>query len=205
MRTLSGTAAVEIEIKRSRFIAHASRVDSLAATLAFYEATADPDATHNCWAWKLDHQYRFNDDGEPASTAGKPILSAIEGKGLDHVMIVVTRYFGGVKLGVGGLVRAYSGSASRAIDQANIIEIQPTIEVSIRAGFAALGRIHSTLSACGAHKLSEDFDKDGVLIHAEVEQASFENLKSLLRDTTRGSATVVKTGTRSRATGPFSQ
>ena len=91
MLTLAGSSSIEIEIKRSRFLAHTTRVDSLADTLAFFESVADTSATHNCWAWRLDHQYRFNDDGEPASTAGKPILSAIEGKGLDHAMVVVTR------------------------------------------------------------------------------------------------------------------
>ncbi len=118
MQTLSGPARFETEIKRSRFVAHAARVETLDETVAFYESVADHAATHNCWAWKLDQQYRFNDDGEPAGTAGKPILAAIEGKGLDHVMIVVTRYFGGIKLGAGGLVRAYSGAAARCIDQA---------------------------------------------------------------------------------------
>src|SRR5210317_2254673 len=131
MQTLASTASIETEIKRSRFIAHAARVDSLADTLEFYESVADPSATHNCWAWRLDHQYRFNDDGEPASTAGKPILSAIEGKGLDHTMVVVTRYFGGIKLGVGGLVRAYSGSAARCIDQAGVTVIQPRTQCII--------------------------------------------------------------------------
>jgi len=77
MRTLTVPASFEVNIKRSRFIAHASRVDSQADTLEFYESVADPTATHNCWAWRLDYQYRFNDDGEPASTAGRPILSAI--------------------------------------------------------------------------------------------------------------------------------
>ena len=148
MLTLAGPASIEIEIKRSRFIAHALRVDNLADTLAFYESVADASATHNCWAWRLDQQYRFNDDGEPASTAGKPILAAIEGKGLDHVMVVVTRYFGGIKLGVGGLVRAYSGSAAKGIDQA------------------------------------------GIAIQVEIAKSTFEKLKSMLRDKTRGEVTV---------------
>ena len=96
MRTLASPASLEIGVKRSRFIAHAGRVDDMAGTLEFYQSVADPAATHNCWAWRLDQQYRFNDDGEPASTAGKPILAAIEGKKLDHVMVVVTRHFGGI-------------------------------------------------------------------------------------------------------------
>lgn len=75
----------------------------------FLQAVQDLQATHNCWAYKVGAQYRFSDDGEPAGTAGRPILSAIEAQHLDRVMVVVTRYFGGIKLGVGGLVRAYGG------------------------------------------------------------------------------------------------
>jgi len=190
MLTLAGPSSIEIEIKRSRFIAHAGRVDSLANTLAFYESVADVSATHNCWAWRLDHLYRFNDDGEPGSTAGKPILSAIEGKGLDHAMVVVTRHFGGIKLGVGGLVRAYSGSAAKCIDQAGIIEIQPRVECSIHAGFNWTGQVYAALEACDAQKLAENFREDGIEIQVEIAKSLFEKLKSLLRDTTRGEVTV---------------
>jgi len=190
MLALARPSSIEIEIKRSRFIAHAGRVDSLADTLAFYESVADFSATHNCWAWRLDHQYRFNDDGEPASTAGKPILSAIEGKGLDHAMVVVTRYFGGIKLGVGGLVRAYSGSAAKCIDQAGIIEIQPRVECSIHAGFNWTGQVYAALEACDAKKLAEHFRDDGIEIQIEITKSLFEKLKAMLRDTTRGEVTV---------------
>jgi putative IMPACT (imprinted ancient) family translation regulator len=165
-------------------------VDNLAETLTFYETVADPAATHNCWAWRLDHQYRFNDDGEPASTAGKPIFSAIDGKGLDHVMVVVTRYFGGIKLGVGGLVRAYSGSAARCIDQAGIVEIQPRIECSIKAGFSWTGQVYAALEACDAEKLDEQYGHDGIIIQAEVIESKFHKLRSLLKDTTRGEVSV---------------
>jgi len=186
MQTLAAAARIEIEIKRSRFVAHAGRVDSLADTLAFYQSVADSAASHNCWAWRLDHQYRFNDDGEPASTAGKPIFSVIEGKKLDHVMLVVTRYFGGIKLGVGGLVRAYSGSAARCIDRAGIIEVQPRIECSIEAGFTWTGQVYAALEACGARKLNESYGADGLVIQAELVKSAFPKLQSVLKDTTRG-------------------
>ena len=190
MLTLAGSSSIEIEIKRSRFLAHTARVDSLADTLAFFESVADKSATHNCWAWRLNHQYRFNDDGEPASTAGKPILSAIEGKGLDHAMVVVTRYFGGIKLGVGGLVRAYSGSEAKCIDQAGIIEIHPRVECSIHAGFNWTGQVYAALNACDAQKLAEHFRDDGIEIQVEIAKSLFEKLKSMLRDSTRGEVTV---------------
>lgn len=190
MKTLAAPAEFAAEIKRSRFVAHAARVDSLADTLAFYESVADPSATHNCWAWKLDHAYRFNDDGEPASTAGKPILAAIEGKGLDHVMVVVTRYYGGVKLGVGGLVRAYGGSTSRCIDQAEILDVQPRLRCVVEAGHRWTGQLYAALDQSGAARLGESFPADGIRIEAEVLESDLPGLRSRLQDATRGEAVV---------------
>jgi len=188
VKTLSCTAMIEIEVKRSRFIAHAARVDNLQETLDFYEAVADPSATHNCWAWRLDHLYRFNDDGEPASTAGRPILSAIEGKELDHVIVVVTRHFGGIKLGVGGLVRAYSGSAARCLDAAGFTEIQVTVDCVVQAGFGWTGQVYAAIEACGAEKISERYDDAGIEVHVQVAETERAKLETLLVDTTRGEA-----------------
>jgi len=190
VKTIDSPASVEILVKRSRFVAHAARVDSLPATLDFYHSVADSAATHNCWAWKLDHLYRFNDDGEPASTAGRPIHAAIEGKGLDHVMVVVTRYFGGIKLGVGGLVRAYGGCAAKCLDQAGLIEVLPTAVRTIRAGFEWTGQIYTALEACSAVKLSERFLDEGVQIRVELATADLPRLKAILQDATRGEATL---------------
>jgi len=190
MRTLAAPATLETEIKRSRFIVHAARVDSMSETLAFYESVADPSATHNCWAWRLDHVYRFNDDGEPASTAGRPILSAIEGKGLDHVMVIVTRHFGGIKLGVGGLVRAYGGSASRCLDQADILEIQERTECSLRAAFGWTGQVYAALEACGAEKLKENYTDGGIELRICVDKDRIDELEMVLKETTRGEATL---------------
>ena len=186
MRTLASPATQEVTIKRSRFIAHAARVDSQADTLDFYQSIADPAASHNCWAWTLDHQYRFNDDGEPASTAGRPILSAIEGKDLDHVMVVVTRHFGGIKLGVGGLIRAYSGSAARCLDQAGLVDIQPKTECKIQAAFQWTGQVYAAIDSCGAIKKSEEFLAEGLSIRIQIPESDLPKLKALLRDSTRG-------------------
>jgi len=190
MLTVAGPATIETEIRHSRFIAHAARVDSLQETLEFYESVADATATHNCWAWRLDHLYRFNDDGEPASTAGRPILSAIEGKGLDHVMVIVTRYFGGIKLGVGGLVRAYSGSAAKCLDQAGFLEVQARVECSIQAGFGWTGQVYAALDACKAERLSERYNDTGIEIRVDIAEAMVDKLKTLLTENTRGEVTV---------------
>lgn len=194
MYTLAGPARCEVEIKRSRFIAHAARINTVQDTLAFYGSVADPNATHNCWAWKLDQQYRFDDDGEPASTAGKPILAAIQGKGMDQVMVVVTRYFGGIKLGAGGLVRAYTGAAARCIDQAVIQEIQPEVECSIQADFCWTGQVYAALESFQAAKIQENFAGGGITIHARIRAALFDDLLIVLRDATRGEAKVSRLG-----------
>lgn len=186
MLTLAKPTSYEEEIKRSRFIVHAARVDSMQETLDFFESVADPQANHNCWAWRLDYQYRFNDDGEPASSAGKPIFAAIDGKQLDHVMVVVTRYFGGIKLGVGGLIRAYGGTAAKCLDIAGILEIKPKSDCLIKGSFEWTGQIHNLLNQYPAEKINEHFDGNGVQILVRLEEAYVSRLKRSLRDACRG-------------------
>ena len=190
MRTLAGPAKIELEIRRSRFCAHAARIDSLTDTEALLQAVTDPSATHNCWAWKLGDQYRFNDDGEPSGTAGRPILGAIDGKGLDHTMVVVTRWFGGVKLGAGGLVRAYAGAAARCLDLAGICEEQPLVDCTIEAAFGWTGTVYAALESCQAQKLAERFDDDGLRLRVRLPETALEELRSLVRDATRGEAVI---------------
>jgi len=133
----------ELEIKKSRFIARAGRVDSRAAAMAFLEQVrADfPDARHHCWAYLIGDpaaaaQAAMNDDGEPSGTAGKPILSVIQHKGLGDVMVVVTRYFGGVKLGAGGLVRAYAGATEAVLSTLKTELHRPQLSRELRLDFA---------------------------------------------------------------------
>jgi len=188
--TLLAPVHAEFTIRQSRFVVHAAPVSSQAATLDFYAAVSDSAATHNCWAWKLDHSHRCNDDGEPASTAGRPILAAIEGKQLSRVMVIVTRYFGGIMLGVGGLIRAYSGSAAKCLDQGVIIELHPSCECVIQAGFEWTGQVHAALAACAAKKGKEEFTAAGMRLQIEVRESAVRKLQMLLRDSTRGTATL---------------
>lgn len=116
------TIETETEVKKSRFIARASKAVSREEALAFVEQARNdfPDARHHCWAYLLGNPASaataaMNDDGEPSGTAGKPILNVLQHKGVGDVVVVVIRYFGGIKLGAGGLVRAYSGAAEAAM------------------------------------------------------------------------------------------
>lgn len=113
------------DIKKSRFLAVCGPVSSEQAAKDFIAEQSDLTASHNCWAYRIGQTYRFNDDGEPSGTAGKPILQAIDGQSLDHVAAIVIRWFGGTLLGSGGLMRAYGGTAAiclRAAEKVAVIE-----------------------------------------------------------------------------------
>src|SRR5690554_308002 len=110
--TLTGLATHQEDIRKSRFVPVAMPVKTPAQALAFFAAHSVADATHNCWAYRIGTEYRFNDDGEPGGTAGRPILQAIDGQQCDRVAVLVVRWFGGIKLGPGGLMRAYGGLAA---------------------------------------------------------------------------------------------
>jgi uncharacterized YigZ family protein len=192
MLTLKDNASFEETIKKSRFIAHAAHVTSQAESLDFYESVIDPQATHNCWAWRINFQVRASDDGEPSGTAGRPMLNVIERRKLENVMVVVTRYFGGIKLGVGGLVRAYSGSTAKCLDRAGVIELFPMAEYTIRAGFEWASSVHGLLDQFSAKKMEESYDNDGVVLKIRCRETDFGKLAAGLRDASRGQITILK-------------
>lgn len=183
--TLAGPTSHVLEVKHSRFIVHAAPVDAPEEALAFVARVGDPAATHNCWAYRIGGEYRFNDDGEPAGTAGRPILAAIDGQGLDRVVAVVTRWFGGIKLGAGGLVRAYGGSAAECLRVAPRRELVVFAELHLAYPFAGTGAVHALLTQFDAQKLDEGFDADGVRLHLRLPAERLPLLKERLRDATR--------------------
>ena len=192
MLTLKMPATFEETIKKSRFTGHAACVTSQAESLDFYESVMDPQATHNCWAWRINFQVRSSDDGEPSGTAGRPMLNVIERRELENVMVVVTRYFGGIKLGVGGLVRAYSGTTAKCLDRAGIIELFPMSEYTIKSGFEWAASLHGLMEQFSAEKLEETYDNDGVILKIRCREADYGKLASGLRDTCRGQASIFK-------------
>jgi len=192
MLTLKGPASYEETIKKSRFLSHAGRVTSQAESLDFYESVIDPQATHNCWAWRINFQVRSSDDGEPSGTAGRPMLNVIERRQLENVMVVVTRYYGGIKLGVGGLVRAYSGSTAKCLDRAGVIELFPMSEYTIKAGFEWASSVHGLLDQFAAKKLEESYDSDGLILKIRCRETDYDKLASGLRDTSRGQVVIFK-------------
>ena len=183
--TLAAPATHAIEIKHSCFIAHAAPVDSPQAALEFLGTVADADATHNCWAYRIGAEYRSSDDGEPAGTAGRPILAAIEGQACDRVMVVVTRWYGGIKLGAGGLVRAYGGAAAECLRQAERRPLVAMQALTMHCGFDDLGNVHAALVAHGAEKEQECFTETGATLQLLLPSSQVDALKTQLRDATR--------------------
>ncbi len=186
LSTLTAACSFEEEIKKSRFIAHATPIDSAAAALAFFAAKGDPDATHNCWAYKTTDGYRFNDDGEPGGTAGRPILQAIEGKGLTGVAVLVIRYFGGVKLGTGGLVRAYGGCAAKCLDAAPKTLIVPSRTVYCTCNYSDVERVKVRLLQAGASIIDEHFGTEGVRWTLNVPVSQLADVQQVYTDQTKG-------------------
>ena len=143
--TLAAPARFEQRMRHSRFLAVASAVDDIAAATAWITAQIDVTASHNCWAYRVGDAYRSSDAGEPAGTAGRPILQAIDGQELDHIAVVVSRWFGGIKLGAGGLVRAYGGTAAECLRTAPRRSLHMLIMVDVQATPAALARLRGRL------------------------------------------------------------
>lgn len=190
--TLAAAARFEQEVRKSRFVANAAPVDDVDAALAFFARASVRDATHNGWAYRIGAQYRFNDDGEPSGTAGKPILAAIDGQGVDRVAVVVTRWYGGIKLGAGGLVRAYGGTAAECLRSAARVAIVELERVSVRCDFATAATLHARLADLGATKSGEAFGADGVELALDLPRANVDALVALVRDLTRGRGAVVR-------------
>ena len=186
LSTLAARCRHQQDIRKSRFLAIAGPVASTAQALAFLREVADPTATHNCWAWRMGQDYRFNDDGEPGGTAGRPILQAIEGQQMDGVMVVVTRWYGGIKLGAGGLARAYGGTAAECLRLAERVPIVAMARLGLRVEFAALALLKARLRDLQAEVESEQFDADGVTLQLQLPAGRAEELALLVRDLTRG-------------------
>ncbi|CAM5616540.1 IMPACT family protein [Rhodanobacter lindaniclasticus] len=186
LSTLAARCRHQQEIRKSRFLAIAAPVRSGEQALAFLREVADPAATHNCWAWRVGRDYRFNDDGEPGGTAGRPILQAIESQQMDGVAVVVTRWYGGIKLGTGGLARAYGGTAAECLRLAERVPIVSMARLAARVEFAELALLKARLKDLHAQIASEHFDADGVALQLQLPDTRVDDAVLLLRDLTRG-------------------
>ncbi len=171
--TLSAPASFEQIIKQSRFLVRAWPIDDVAQAEQLIAEVCAAEASNHCWAWRLGDRYRFHDANEPSGTAGRPILSAIEGQGLDAVLVVVSRWFGGIKLGTGGLVRAFGGSAAECLRLAERRTIIERCVVKIWLPPDDQGPVRHLLQSADARRLDEGFcaadDGPGMLLWLELD------------------------------------
>ena len=187
MRTIYAPARSEIEIKRSRFIASLARTDSEGDARAFIAQIRSefPDARHHCTAF-LIHQdtgpdtARSSDDGEPAGTAGGPMLNVLTESGLTNLTCVVTRYFGGTKLGTGGLVRAYSGAVQAVLEDAQTVRIVTLPSYQLQLPISEAGKIEAKLTQNGYQILDRDFAEEATLRFAAPLETTQSQIESYL-------------------------
>lgn len=150
MLSIKSNVVNEIIIKKSRFITFLFRVDNEAEIKKYLDDLSNnyKDSTHICYAYILDNVKRFNDDGEPGGTAGMPILNVLENNDLNHILCCIVRYFGGIKLGANGLVRAYSNGCSDALDCSELVSLLPGKICSIKFKYDDTKIVDSILRDC---------------------------------------------------------
>ena len=199
-RTIKEDGQVQEEIKKSRFICHAKRVYSEEEARDFITAIKKEHykATHNCSAFIIGERSeikRTSDDGEPSGTAGIPMLGVLENHNLTNVCMVVTRYFGGIKLGAGGLIRAYASSVALAVKEIGIIEIKEQAGIAIQMSYAQYQEYSNFLKEYNLMELDTNFtDQVDTMIYVDKEEK--ENIKATLVEFFNGKVTLTDQGLR---------
>ncbi|MCF0266957.1 YigZ family protein [Acinetobacter guillouiae] len=183
--TLASETIFEEEIKKSRFQAIAAPVENEQQVKMFMEKHLDLTTTHQCWAWKIGHNVRFNDDGEPSGTAGRPILATIEGNDLTNAIVLVNRWYGGIKLGTGGLVRAYGGCAGQCLLLAEKIELIEKKKIYFQCQFSEWSIFQYELNTQDI-EYTEQYTAEGVEVEALLQIHQIDPLKLKIQDVTRG-------------------
>lgn len=193
-RTINSYGEDEIIIKKSRFIGYAKPIESEEEALEFIEEISKKhrDATHNVYAYVLgpdSNIQRFNDDGEPSGTAGIPILEVIKKEELRNVVVVVTRYFGGIKLGGGGLIRAYTKGGKIGLDGANIVDMVLHRRIGVRIDYTLYGRLENYLLSEGYIIENSIFD-DGVNLELYIRFDEIETFENAMVEISSGTCEI---------------
>ncbi|WHY76909.1 YigZ family protein [Neobacillus sp. WH10] len=186
----------EINIQRSRFIAHINRAETENEAQEFIQAIKKKhwDATHNCSAYHIgehDQIQKANDDGEPSGTAGVPILEVLKKRKLKDTVVVITRYFGGIKLGAGGLIRAYGKATSESLDTVGIVERKLTQIIHVKMDYTWLGKIEKELRA-SEYKIKEIHYLDIVEVEIYVDESHVQPFMDWMVELTNGQCTIEK-------------
>lgn len=188
----AGEVCVGEEIKKSRFITCLGHTPGSGAARMFIQRVRaeHPDARHHCWAFVAgephdSQQLGFSDDGEPSGTAGKPMLALLMGSGIGEITAVVVRYYGGVKLGTGGLVRAYGGGVQQALKQLPTQQKIPQSEYTLACDYALLSQIESLVRQAGGSILHSRFT-EGVTLTLSLPRSEVDGVEGKLRNLSRG-------------------
>ncbi|WP_100405467.1 YigZ family protein [Bacillus solitudinis] len=195
-QTVKGNGTHEIVIQKSRFIAHFMRATTEEEAQNFIEGLKKEhwNANHNCSAYLIgerDHIQKANDDGEPSGTAGVPMLEVLKKRQLKDTVVVVTRYFGGIKLGAGGLIRAYGSSVSEGLNAVGVVNCQLMQIIHTNIDYHWLGKVENELRQ-SPYQLKEISYLDQVDVQAYVEVASVDTFTEWMTNLTNGQATIEK-------------
>jgi uncharacterized YigZ family protein len=194
---IKGPVRTEIKVKGSRFIASVRKVTTEDEAVKEIEKIKKEyhDATHNCYAWKVGHgksmRYRYHDNGEPNNTGGLPILKTIDNRKLSNILVVVTRYFGGVKLGTGGLIRAYSKATHDALKQCEIEKSYLSETMTFKTGFEFVNLVHSIIANYKAI-LKDSAYGETAQFTVEIRASKYREFKTKLKDATNGQVEIIK-------------
>ena len=189
-KTISARSETETIINKSRFIGRAYPVQTEDEALSILAAIRKQhyDATHNCYAYVIkDGAARFSDDGEPSGTAGMPMMEVLKAKNLVNTLVIVTRYFGGILLGAGGLVRAYSGSCADAVKEARPVTVVPGTKVVVKADYSRYNAIADFLNASGEVKATDYAEE--VTVTLVIRSDDVEKFTAVLTEKTDGRIT----------------
>ncbi len=187
-KIITTTNTYEGLIKKSLFIGVCGKVNSTDEFFCFLEQHQDLNATHNCWAYRIGSEYRFNDDGEPSGTAGKPILAAIEGANFNYLGALVIRHYGGIKLGTGGLARAYGGTIAKNLQLANYEHHILMQELHIQLPFEFSQHLFKLTSEYKGKITQQDFNVNGMHCVMSIPASKITKFKESLNNITKGQA-----------------
>lgn len=192
--TVKGYGENEIEIERSRFIAHVARAETADEALEFIQKIKKihSSATHNCSAYLIgenDQIQKANDDGEPSGTAGVPILEVLKKKKLKDTVVVITRYFGGIKLGAGGLIRAYGRATSEGLQATGIVERKLMTVMKTKLDYTLLGKVENELRS-SIYAIKEIHYLDTVTVETFVEEDQTGAFTDWMTELTNGAGKI---------------
>jgi len=196
---IDGLQNYELEIKKSKFIGHVEHTSDRQQAMDFIASIKKlhPQASHNCWAFQAgppdsSQEIGCSDDGEPHGTAGKPILNVLLHSEIGEIAVVVTRYYGGIKLGTGGLARAYSETAKLTIESAKTLEKLDFIDIQLEIEYQQWSQLELLLQQYQAHEVTPVF-KEKVTVSTKIDEALLPEFKQRFRDLTLGKGILIPT------------